>query len=193
MIVLCDHKVGSRQCGATGMYTCSICGELFKAGPNTDADYKRLGIVPYSAFDHARKQTDAKIEKMKVTKPRVISEPEFAEKIKIVLNDMMEHVLIRSVTGPGRSGAVASVYASHILSVPFIPYGQTIPKHLYPVLVIDTAHETGKTLRKATRRYAYADSMGVALYNEPPRVMFWYESPKPQRYQHERKCNVNHP
>ena len=81
---------------------------------------------------------------------RIVSEGEFAAAIRTAL----QGVEVGSVTGPGRSGAVAAVYASHILGVPFIPYGQPAPKGLGRILVIDTAEESGATLRKAGRRYA---------------------------------------
>ncbi len=114
---------------------------------------------------------------------RVVSEAEFAERIRFVLADDPGLAKVGAVTGPGRSGAIASVYASHILHVPFIPYGATHPAHLGPLLVIDTAIESGATLRKAARRYEGA--LVVACYEEPPRVSFWYEAAKPQRYRHE--------
>lgn len=79
----------------------------------------------------------------------------------------------KCVTGPGRSGAIASVYASHMLGIPFIPYGQSVPEHLKPVLVVDTASLTGKTMRKAVKRYE--TDLGVVAFQEPPRVRFWYE------------------
>lgn len=115
---------------------------------------------------------------------RIISEPEFAARIRCLLFDIQD---IGSVTGPGRSGAVAAVYASHILHVPFIPYGAACPTHLGRLLIIDTAMESGATLRKAERRYADADPVALACYHEPPRVAFWYEAVKPQRYRHERR------
>lgn len=115
---------------------------------------------------------------------RIVSEAEFAERITSLLwaESLSE---VGSVTGPGRSGAVAAVYASHILGVPFIPYGSPAPEHLGPILIIDTARESGKTLRKAERRYGYANPIVIAVYEEPPRVAFWYEAGKPQRYRHE--------
>ena len=76
------------------------------------------------------------------------------------------------VTGPGRSGAITSAWASHILGVPFIPYGQKCPEKLEPILVIDTARLTGRTLRKAAKQYG---AKMVWLYAEPPIVRFWYE------------------
>lgn len=95
---------------------------------------------------------------------------------------------IGSVTGPGRSGAVAAVYASHILGVPFIPYGATAPTHLGRLLIIDTARASGATLRKAERRYRDADPFVMVAFEEPPRVAFWYEAPEPQRRRHERRA-----
>lgn len=82
--------------------------------------------------------------------------------------------LFKSVTGPGRSGAIASAYASHMAGVPFVPYGERIPDKLQPVLIVDTAAKTGRTLRRAARN-AGCNSITLAVFNEPPRVRFWYE------------------
>jgi len=74
------------------------------------------------------------------------------------------------VTGPGRSGAIAAVYASHYLGIPFVPYrciSTGAP------LVIDTAMQSGRTIRKAQRLYGNADA--ICIFHEPPRVRFWYE------------------
>ncbi len=109
----------------------------------------------------------------------VVSENEFAQKIKCLLKD----VNADWVTGPGRSGAVAAVYASHILRIPFIPFGSRAPSG--KLLIIDTATESGKTLRKAARKYFNNETIILSVYNEPPRVAFWYEALKPQRYKHE--------
>lgn len=79
--------------------------------------------------------------------------------------------VVNSVTGPGRSGAIAGVYASHYLGVPYIPLCGSGFKH--PVLVIDTAIDTGRTLRKAKNKISAEFS--CAVFNEPPRVKFWYE------------------
>lgn len=119
---------------------------------------------------------------------RVVSEVEFAARIKELLADPIYDV-VGSATGPGRSGAIAAVYASHILRVPFIPYGGTPPLHHGKLLIIDTARESGQTLDRAVRRYG-EDAMGLACYHEPPRVMFWYEAPKPQFYRHEDKVKT---
>src|SRR5687768_13384045 len=117
---------------------------------------------------------------------RVIAEHEFHQRIKGIL--AQADAAIGSVTGPGRSGAIAAVYASHILGVPFIPYGSANPTHLGRLLIIDTARETGATVRKAERRYRDADPVVMVAFEEPPRVAFWYEASKPQRHRHERKA-----
>lgn len=113
---------------------------------------------------------------------RIVSEPEFRTRLKQILAAEVV-VDVGAVTGPGRSGAIAAVYASHDLGVPFIPYGFSCPEHLGRMLVIDTARASGKTLRKAARRYP--NSLVLVCYEEPPRVAFWYEARKPQSYRHE--------
>lgn len=115
----------------------------------------------------------------------VISEPEFRMKILTRLGDRFQGC--GCVTGPGRSGAIAAVYASHILRIPFIPYKQVPPETLGKLLIIDTAMETGATIRKAEAWYRNkgVNTQLEVLYHEPPRVVFWYESSKPQRYRHE--------
>lgn len=113
---------------------------------------------------------------------RVVTEQEFAARIRERLTGL-DHV--GSVTGPGRSGAVAAVYASHILGIPYIPFGQAAPANLGRILIIDTAIDSGQTLRKAHRRYAYSQPVMLALFEEPPRVIFWYEASKPQHFRHE--------
>lgn len=111
-----------------------------------------------------------------------ITEDQFRERIGNVLADAGD---VGAVTGPGRSGAVASVYASHLLGVPFIPYGQKHPQHLGRLLIVDTARESGATLRKAERKYAGCTPLVLVAYEEPPRVVFWYEAQKPQSYRHQ--------
>lgn len=100
-----------------------------------------------------------------------ITESQFSERLR----SMLVGAKVGAVTGPGRSGAVASVYASHLLSVPFIPYGQKHPQHLGRLLIVDTARQSGATLRKAERKYAGTSPLVVVAYEEPPRVHFWYE------------------
>ena len=82
----------------------------------------------------------------------------------------------KAVTGPGRSGAVASVYASYFLGIPFIPFGE-IPEACKPILIIDTATLTGKTLRKAVKKIGNGAST-VALFGDAPIKHFWYEELK---------------
>jgi adenine/guanine phosphoribosyltransferase-like PRPP-binding protein len=105
----------------------------------------------------------------------IIKEHEFAAHLRHALAISIIAGTARSVTGPGRSGAVAAVYASHVLGIPFLPFGQPGPS---PVLVIDTASRTGATLRKAVRRYEDMGMVaaGLAVMEEPPRVRFWYEA-----------------
>lgn len=112
---------------------------------------------------------------------RVVSEKEFRWRME----SLLAGVTAGAVTGPGRSGAVAAVYASHLLGVPFIPYGQKHPQHLGRLLIIDTARESGATLRKAERRYIGTTPLVLVAFEEPPRVAFWYEAGKPQSYRHE--------
>ena len=116
---------------------------------------------------------------------RIVTEAQFAARMRELLADAPES--LGWVTGPGRSGAIAAVYASHMLAIPFVPYGWAAPASLGRALIIDTARQSGRTLRKAAKRYEAADPLVVWAYDEPPRVAFWYEAPKPQRYRHERK------
>lgn len=117
---------------------------------------------------------------------RTVSEEEFAERLRALLQaDLYDEA--GWVTGPGRSGAIAAVYASHILHIPFVPYGSEAAR-LGRVLIVDTARETGATMRKAMRRYEACRPMECVAFEEPPRVAFWYEAPKPQRYRHERRA-----
>lgn len=110
--------------------------------------------------------------------PRVIREGEFKVMIRSLLDEYRGEG-IGSVTGPGRSGAVAAVYASHMLGVPFVPYGQKAPLEAGRLLIIDTATDSGKTLRKAAKKYEHATPLVLAVYNEKDpvigRVIFWYE------------------
>lgn len=115
---------------------------------------------------------------------RIVSEAEFAQRIYSISAEVPGDV--GWVTGPGRSGAVAAVYASHLLGIPFVPYGSSAPLALGRCLLVDTARESGRTLRKAERRYQDADPFVWVGFEEPPRVAFWYEATKPQRYRHER-------
>lgn len=101
---------------------------------------------------------------------KLITEPEF----KLESQKRLAGVVAGAVKGPGRSGAVAAVYASYLLGIPFIPYGQPYPGKL---LVVDTVSQTGKTIRKATAKAAKAGHEVVALsiYSQQERLHFWYE------------------
>lgn len=109
---------------------------------------------------------------------RYIDPEEFAVRIKETLLARFSIERPKAVTGPGRSGAIAAVYASHLLSIPFIPFGNNIPEKLSPLLVIDTAKLTGATIRKAAKKYGKNNPILVVLYDEPPIVKFWYEREK---------------
>lgn len=118
---------------------------------------------------------------------RVVGEQEFRANLRVRMQGM-DLADVGAVTGPGRSGAVAAVYVSHLLGVPFIPYGQQAPAALGRLLIADTARQTGATLRKAMRRYSASDPLELVVFEEPPRVAFWYEAPKPQRFRHEKRA-----
>lgn len=104
----------------------------------------------------------------------LISEPEFHNKLEMTLNSFPFKV--GAVTGPGRSGAVAAVYVSHMLGVPFIPFGQPCPDKLRPLLIADTTMKTGRTMRKACAKYAELEPYMLFVFSEPTvRYKFWYE------------------
>lgn len=113
----------------------------------------------------------------------VISEKDFAERIRELLDLCPRDC--GWVTGPGRSGAIASVYASHLLGIPFVPFGSFAGDELGRVLIVDTAKMSGRTLRKAARKYEVRDPFLWFGFHEPPVVRFWYEAPTPQRFRHE--------
>lgn len=101
-----------------------------------------------------------------------VSEAQFRDRFFEALGELPNPGYFHFVTGPGRSGAIAAVYASHHLGIPFLPYGAEPPMHR-EVLIVDTAVQSGRTLRKACRKYA--TSHCIYAFNEPPRVKFWYE------------------
>lgn len=105
---------------------------------------------------------------------RIISEFEFKCAIQAICEPLRGRVF--SVTGPGRSGAVASVYASHYLGIAWIPFSREIllPAKLQPTLLIDTARCKGHTIKKAAAKIMGALTIAY-LYDEPPMVRFFYE------------------
>ena len=105
-----------------------------------------------------------------ITMSKIISEQEFSSALTCQLEGL--HIF-RSVSGPGRSGVIAAVYASYILGIPFLPQGAPIPDNMRPHLVIDTAQQTGRTLRKAAKKAC--TPFYFAVYSEPPRLHFFYE------------------
>lgn len=107
-------------------------------------------------------------------KTRIITEEEFREKL---IETLPIYSGFKAVTGPGRSGAIAAVYASHLLNIPYIIPKFIPPKELTPVLIVDTAMMTGRTLRKMSNYYNQhmIRNVYVWMFSEPPRVKFWYE------------------
>ena len=105
---------------------------------------------------------------------RIVEEKEFRE----VFYEKLESLRgsFSFVTGPGRSGAVAGVYASHFLGVPFVPYKVSIHPH---TLIVDTAVLSGRTIRRASK--VYDNAPYVYAFEQPPRVKFWYETPTIRR------------
>lgn len=103
----------------------------------------------------------------------LITEKQFSTKLKLKLQMLTPVTPFKSVIGPGRSGAIASVYVSHLLRVPWLPANAEVPYNLQPCLVVDTAMQSGRTLRKAMAKAN--TSWGLAVFREPPRVRFWYE------------------
>lgn len=146
-----------------------------------------MGVPGHPAAENGDLRSDGRGNGAAGLSVRVITEAEFSERIREVLAATDTNA-VGFVTGPGRSGAVAAVYASHLLRVPFVPYGATPPIHLGRALIVDTASESGATMRKAGRKYKDADPVLLVAYQEPPRVMFWYEARKPQRYRHEARA-----
>lgn len=108
----------------------------------------------------------------------LVSEEHFREVFYEELHFFCRGKTYDFVTGPGRSGAIASVYASHYLGVPFVPY-----KHARwgSPLVVDTAVSSGRTLRKASRFYDGADTLYAFFETPNYRVKFWYEQPSIER------------
>jgi hypothetical protein len=109
---------------------------------------------------------------------RTISQEEFETELKMKLEPFRGKV--HSVIGPGRSGAIASVFASYYLGIPWLPQRHhSIKKILAPVLIVDTAEKTGKNLRRC-RNFIFppslrSDCITISIFKEPPNVRFWFE------------------
>ena len=79
----------------------------------------------------------------------------------------------RFVTGPGRSGAIASAILSHQWGVAFLPFGQYVEAPC--VVVVDTIEQSGATLRAAAKRYPNCIGTVAVMGRDPSRHRFWYE------------------
>ena len=101
----------------------------------------------------------------------MITEEQFKASMQESIRDLKGRVLF--VTGPGRSGAIAAVYASYYLGASFVPFGQPVPNK-GTILIIDTIEQSGKTLRKANKKYPDAIVMSVRG-KKPTREHFWFE------------------
>lgn len=73
------------------------------------------------------------------------------------------------------AGFLFLLAAEAILGVPFIPFGQMLPPELGRMLIVDTAIQSRRTLRKAAGKYGEANPQILAVFAEPPRITFWYE------------------
>ena len=102
----------------------------------------------------------------------MIQEEEFQQQLRKVLLPLLGG--FTCVTGPGRSGAICAVYASYFLCIPFMPMGANTAPNA-KVLVIDTVEKTGRTLRKAGRRYPGSRVVSV-FGTQEERHHFWYEA-----------------
>jgi adenine/guanine phosphoribosyltransferase-like PRPP-binding protein len=100
----------------------------------------------------------------------IISEIEFSNKLTEILSPLKGK--FSYVTGPGRSGAISAVYASHFLDIPFVPFGSF--QEAKNILIIDTISQSGKTLRKANKLYTKGQSITVFGQHQN-RYRFWYE------------------
>ena len=104
---------------------------------------------------------------------KICKEPEFREIFYSKLSEL-DVEKYDYVTGPGRSGAVAAVYASHYLGIPFVPYKLKLNEKV--ALIVDTAKMSGRTLRRASRRYDEADTVfAIDESKDKVHIRFWYE------------------
>lgn len=108
-----------------------------------------------------------------------MTEQEWRVKFYAALDDI-NAMKFDFVTGPGRSGAVAAVYASHYLGLPFKPHKAGNYDDDNAVLVVDTVEYTGKTMRKAVswyhRKGLYAESRFAIKETRRHYFKMWYEA-----------------
>lgn len=108
-----------------------------------------------------------------------ITELQFRDKFYTVL-DNIKQKSFSFVAGPGRSGAIASVYASHYLSIPFKPHKTGNYTGDTSVLIVDTVEYTGNTLRKAASWYGkrglYVTITFAFKESRGHYYKFWYEN-----------------
>ncbi len=108
-----------------------------------------------------------------------MSEPEWRAEFYKAL-DQVKGQSFTFVTAPGRSGAVAAVYASHYLGISFKPHKAGNYTEDKSVLIVDTVEYTGRTLRKAKSWYGKRGLMPTVIFGvkEARRQYFkmWYEN-----------------
>lgn len=105
----------------------------------------------------------------------VVSENEFSTLVGLAI---AEEPMPDFIVGPGRSGAVASVYVSYRMHRPFVPYGHAGGPKGSTVLIVDTVSMTGGTIRKARARYERMGFVVRTLTIVPEnrkRHHFWFE------------------
>lgn len=105
----------------------------------------------------------------------LITEAAFQERIEEALAD--RHGKFAWVMGPGRSGAIAAIYASHILNIPWVPYG-FLPRAKGKGLLIDIAHTNALCLNRAVRRYRTRETETLLLFHTPDAIpVLWFQCP----------------
>lgn len=107
---------------------------------------------------------------------KYVSESEFREAMQKALAGV-DTDAIDFVVGAGRSGAIASAYVSHMTGIPFVAWNNRMPENSL-VMIVDTARFTGRTLRKAEKRYAkHGHSTATIFAFDCPdtHFVFWYE------------------
>lgn len=103
----------------------------------------------------------------------MISEADFIDRLKLVLEDP-EFSHAEWVTGPGRTGAMAAIYASHILNVSFVAYGHR-PKANGYVLVMDILNDNPRTMRRALKHYDICRPIPCIVFPEIENEGLWFE------------------